>query len=108
MTAPVSAGSVSTRIACGALAISISGRQIRSKNRETGRNASFTVTSGPSEYSSCWSTGSGLRLANTSEGSSSTGMRSIVARAAPVSMLVEPGPIEAVTAKVWSRFLVRA
>ena len=35
-------------------------------------------------------------------------MRLMVASAAPVTMLVEPGPIEAVQAKVASRFLIRA
>jgi hypothetical protein len=35
-TAPVSTGSVSTRIACGSAVSSCSGRLIRSKNRETG------------------------------------------------------------------------
>ena len=32
----------------------------------------------------------------------------MVARAAPVIMLVEPGPVEAVHAKVWSRFFIFA
>ena len=32
----------------------------------------------------------------------------MVARAAPVSMLVEPGPTEAVQAHVWSRSFWRA
>ncbi len=41
-------------------------------------------------------------------GSSSTGIRLIVASAAPVTMLVEPGPIEAVQASAWSRLRIRA
>ena len=41
-------------------------------------------------------------------GNSSTGMRLIVASAAPVTMLVEPGPMDAVQAKVCSRFFIRA
>ena len=41
-------------------------------------------------------------------GSSSTGMRLTVASAAPVSMLLDPGPIEAVQAMVCSRLRVRA
>ena len=36
-------------------------------------------------------------MANWSEGSSRTGTRLVVARAAPVTMLSEPGPMEAVT-----------
>jgi hypothetical protein len=48
------------------------------------------------------------RVAKKSLGSSSTGMRLIVASAAPVTMLVEPGPMEAVQAKACSRFLIRA
>ena len=43
-----------------------------------------------------------------SDGSSSTGTRLTVAVAAPVSRLVEPGPIEAVQASVESRFVARA
>ena len=41
-------------------------------------------------------------------GSSSTGMRLMVASAAPVSMLVEPGPIEAVQASAWAAVALRA
>jgi hypothetical protein len=37
-------------------------------------------------------------------GSSSTGRRLIVASAAPVTMLVAPGPMEVVQAKAPSRF----
>ena len=48
------------------------------------------------------------RVAKVPEGSSSTGSRLIVASAAPVSMLVEPGPTEAVHAQVWSRSFCRA
>ena len=40
--------------------------------------------------------------------SSSTGIRLVVASAAPVSMFVDPGPIEAVHARVCSRLRVRA
>ncbi len=43
-----------------------------------------------------------------SEASSSTGIRLVVANAAPVSMFVEPGPIEAVQAKACSRLRIRA
>ena len=44
-TAPASAGSVSTRMAAGSAVSSCSGRVMRSKKRQTGRNASLTVTS---------------------------------------------------------------
>ena len=43
-----------------------------------------------------------------SPGSSSTGSRLIVASAAPVTMLVAPGPIELVQASVERRFFIRA
>ena len=42
MTAPVSAGSVSTRIASSAAEYSCSGRSTRSKKRDTGRKQSLT------------------------------------------------------------------
>ncbi len=45
VTAPVSTGSVRTRIAPSSAAGSCSGRQTRSKNLDTGRNASLTVRS---------------------------------------------------------------
>ena len=45
VTAPVSAGSVSTRMAASSAEGSCSGRQMRSKNRDTGRNASLTLMS---------------------------------------------------------------
>ena len=41
-------------------------------------------------------------------GSSSTGSRLIVANAAPVSMLLAPGPTDAVTAKACNRSCCRA
>ncbi|GAB4002593.1 hypothetical protein GCM10029992_41230 [Glycomyces albus] len=85
-------------MAAMAAGINCSGRQTRSKNFETGRNASLTDTSAARVSSSCWSTGSGARVAKTSLGSRNTGSRLTVARAAPVTMLVEPGPIEAVQA----------
>jgi hypothetical protein len=46
--------------------------------------------------STCCSTGSGRRLANTSPGMNSTGRRLTWASAAAVTMLVAPGPIELV------------
>ncbi len=47
-------------------------------------------------------------MANTSEGNSSTGSRFTVARAAPVTMLVAPGPTEVVQASVASRLRILA
>jgi hypothetical protein len=98
---------VSTRQAPSSAAGSCSGRHTRSKNRDSGRNASLTVTSAPAVSSSC-STGLATRVANTSPGSSSTGSRLTVASAAPVSMFVAPGPIEEVQARVDSRLVIRA
>ena len=49
-----------------------------------------------------------MRLAKISPGRSSTGSRFTVAVAAPVIMLVAPGPIEEVQAKVPNRFLALA
>jgi len=49
-----------------------------------------------------------MRSAKMSPGSSSTGMRLIVAPAAAVSMLVAPGPIDDVQANVWRRFFILA
>ena len=108
MTAPVSDWLVSTRIASSAEAMSCSGRAIRSQYRETGRNASLTDTSCDHPASSCWSTDPTRRVAKTSPGSSSTGSRLMVAPAAPVTMLVAPGPTELVQARVWSRLAIRA
>jgi len=48
------------------------------------------------------------RVAKVSPGSSSTGIRLIVASAAPVTMLVAPGPIDEVHAKACSRSFIRA
>ncbi len=63
VTAPVSAGSVSTRMAFSAEGISASGRWIRSKYRDTGRSVSLTDTSAATGCSSCWSSGSATREA---------------------------------------------
>ena len=98
MTAPVSAGSVSTRIAASADAISCSGRLMRSQKRETGLKQSLTETSSEVGSSSSCSTGLATRVAKMSPGSSSTGRRLMVASAAPVTMFVEPGPTDAVHA----------
>ena len=108
MTAPVSTGSVSTRIAASRADGSCSGRLMRSKKRDTGRKASLTETSSERGSSSSCSTGLATRVEKMSPGSSSTGRRLIVASAAPVTMLVAPGPIEEVQASVERRSCMRA
>ncbi|CAM5681327.1 hypothetical protein SVIOM74S_07858 [Streptomyces violarus] len=108
MTAPVSTGSVSTRIAFSAEGIRVSGRVIRSKYLDTGRRQSLTDTSPAYGTSSCWRTGSAGRVAKMSPGRSSTGRWLMVARAAPVTRLVAPGPMEVVTACVDRRLDWRA
>ena len=52
-------------------------------------------------------TGLAARVAKMSLASSSTGIRFVVANAAPVSMLVEPGPIDAVQAMACRRLRIR-
>jgi len=69
---------------------------------------SFTETSYVVGDSSSCSTGPLTRVAKTSPGSSRTGRRLIVARAAPVTRFVAPGPIEVVQASVESRSRMRA
>ena len=68
----------------------------------------MTETSPAQGTSSCWSTGSGVWLAKTSPGRSSTGRRLMVASAAPVTMFVAPGPIELVHTSVPRRLRIRA
>src|SRR5580693_4567928 len=63
-----------------------------------GRKQSLADTVPSAKLSTCCSTGSGRREANTSPGSSSTGRRSTCATAAAVIMLVAPGPIDVVQA----------
>ena len=108
VTAPVSAGSVSTRIAASSADGSCSGRHTRSKYCDTGRKQSLTVTSPAYGSSSSCSNGDAPRSAKVSAGSSSTGSRLIVASAAPVTMLVAPGPTLVETAQVCSRSFIRA
>ena len=93
VTAPVSTGSVSTRIALSSADGSCSGRLTRSKNRDTGRNASLTRdVAGVRAARAPAAPGSRPGWRRCPTGSSSTGSRLIVASAAPVSMFVEPGP----------------
>ena len=81
---------------------------MRSKKRQTGRKQSLTLIVASCGASSCWSTGCGVRVANVSPGSSSTGSRLIVASAAPVTMFVAPGPTDDVQANAPSRLRWRA
>jgi hypothetical protein len=73
-----------------------------------GLKASFTVTDGSPNGSTCCNTGSGMRLANVSPESSSTGSRLAWATAAAVTMFVAPGPIELVATMIWRRRLALA
>ena len=74
----------------------------------TGLKQSLAETVPSSKSSICCSTGSGRRLAKTSPQMKSTGRRLTWASAAAVTMLVEPGPIEEVTACARRRRLVLA
>jgi hypothetical protein len=65
------------------------------------------LTSPESGSSSSCSSGDAERSANVSAGSSKTGTRLIVASAAPVTMLVAPGPTLVDTAQVCSRSRIR-
>ena len=102
-TAPVLAGSVSTRMALSMALMSCSGRTTRSQYRHTGRKASLVDRLRSWVCSTCWSTGSGWRQAYTSPGRISTGMLLAVAVAAAVTMLAAPGPTEEVTAMIFFR-----
>ena len=108
VTAPVSAGSVSTRIAASSAGASCSGRSIRVQNFETGRSVSLTDVVYEVGSSSSCRTVPAARVANTSPASSRTGSRLIVASAAPVTMLVAPGPTTLVHASICRRFFIRA
>ncbi len=94
VTAPVSEGEVKMRMTFGNAAINCSGRLIRSQYFDTGLKQSLTDTSLLYWYSSCCNTGSTARVAKISPGNNKTGIRLIVAVAAPVIMLVAPGPTE--------------
>ena len=108
VTAPVSEGSVNTRIAPNSAAGNCSGRHTRSKNRETGRNASFTEMSYPYGCSNSCNTGDDTRVAKISDGNNNTGNRLIVANAAPVNIFDAPGPTDAVTANACNLSSCRA
>src|SRR5687767_12741219 len=85
-----------------------SGLLIRSQYFETGLRQSFTEISCVCVDSSCCKTGSTLRVAKISPANKSTGIRLMVAAAAPVIILVAPGPIEEVQTNVESRFFIFA
>ena len=107
MTAPVSKGSVNTRIALSAAENTCSGLCTRSKNLESGLKASLTDKEASLGISNCCNTGSETLVAKVSEGKSKTGRRLIVASAAPVNIFEAPGPTEAVHAKVDLRRCIR-
>src|SRR5436305_663458 len=79
---------------------------MRSQYRDTGFRQSLTPMSWVEGDSSCCSTGATLRRAKISPGKSSTGRRLSVANAAPLTILVAPGPIDDVLANVRRRLLV--
>ena len=92
VTAPVSAGSVRTRIAF------ISEVELPGPDPvEEARHRPEYVVDGDVEGpgASSWAPGRGPSEL-VADGSSSTGMRMVVASAAPVTMLVAPGPIDVV------------
>ena len=108
VTAPVSAGSVKTRIAPSREVKICSGRLMRSKNLESGLKASFTEIDRSYGCSSCCSTGSDTRVAKVSAGNNKTGKRFVVATAAPVNIFVAPGPTDDAQANVERRRVIRA
>ena len=77
---------------------------MRSKYRDSGRRQSFAVMSPSLKSSSCCSTGSGARVANTSPGNSNSGSRLTWATAAAVARFVAPGPMEVVHAIMRRRY----
>src|SRR5687768_2565773 len=108
VTAPVSDGEVRIRIALGKAAINCSGLLIRSQYFETGLKQSLTDISLLYGYSNCCNTGSTARLAKISPGNNNTGSLLIVAVAAPVTILVAPGPIDVVQTNAPSLFFTFA
>ena len=107
VTAPVSAGLVKVRMASSSAVGSWSGRLMRSQYFDTGLNASLAEESQEKLDSSCCRTAPVRRLAKMSLGRH-TGSRLTVAVAAPVIMLVAPGPIEVVQAIAPRRFFAFA
>ena len=108
VTAPVSTGEVNTRIASGKEVINCSGRLILSQYFDTGLKQSFTEISCDILLSNCCNTGATCLVAKISPGNNSTGIRLIVAVAAPVIILVAPGPIEEVQTIAPNLFFVFA
>jgi len=99
---------VSTRIAAESRGHELFGRWMRSQYLHTGWKQSLTLTSPRLGDSSCCSTGSGRRDAKNIAGKQQHRQPLMVAAAAPVSMLVAPGPIDVVQASVASRFRIFA
>ena len=101
--APVSAGSVRTRIALINAVITISGRITRSQYLHTGRNASLVETAKDALCSNCCSTGSGCLEAKVSAGNTRRGILFTVAVAQAVTILAAPGPTEEAQAIIFFR-----
>ena len=109
VTAPVSAGSVSTRIALSRADGSCSGRLTAVEvPRQRAERVVDGDVAGVRQSRAPAAPAPSARVAKVPDGSSSTGSRLIVASAAPVSMLVEPGPTDAVQTQVCSRSFWRA
>src|SRR4051812_40368763 len=108
VTAPVSAGLVKGRMASSSAGGGWSGRLIRSQYFGTGLNASLAEETQGKLDSSCCRTAPVRRLAKMSLGRHSTGSRFTVAVAAPVIMLVAPGPIDVLQAIAPRRFFAFA
>ena len=108
VTVPVSAWDVSTLITSGKAVINCSGLLILSQYLETGLKQSLTDISWVRLDSNCCSTGATCLVANISPGIKRTGILLMVAAAAPVSILVAPGPIEDVQTKVCNLFFTLA
>src|SRR5690606_41496232 len=105
---PVCAGEINTLMTSGRAVINCSGRLIRSQYRETGLKQSLTEISWVASDSSCCKTGAGKRVAKISPGINRTGILLMVAKAAPVTILVAPGPMDVVQTKASNRFFTLA
>ena len=92
--APVSEGSVRTRIALISAVMSCSGRVILSQYLHTGLNASLVVVARLLLCSNCCRTGSGCLEAKVSAGNTRSGILFTVAVAQAVTMLAAPGPTD--------------
>ena len=96
VTAPVSTGSVNTRIAPSSATRKLLGPGHPVEEPGQGPERVVDGEVAAVRLLELLQTGAATRVAKVSEGSNSAGSRLVVARAAPVSMLVEPGPTDAV------------